>query len=52
MIENEVKILRKISHPNIMSLISDTDTKNLLFLVCEYVQGMILIEYFISNLYS
>ncbi|XP_045466039.1 serine/threonine-protein kinase GL21140 [Harmonia axyridis] len=39
MIENEVKILRKISHPNIMSLISDQDTKNLLFLVCEYVQG-------------
>ncbi|KAL3276351.1 hypothetical protein HHI36_011734 [Cryptolaemus montrouzieri] len=39
MIENEVKILRKINHPNIMSLITDQDTKNLLFLVCEYVAG-------------
>ncbi|CAG9856591.1 unnamed protein product [Phyllotreta striolata] len=39
MIENEVKILRKVSHPNIMSLIADADTKPVLFLVCEYVSG-------------
>lgn len=39
MIENEVKILRKVNHPNIMSLIAEQDTKNLLYLVCEYVAG-------------
>ncbi|XP_056640231.1 serine/threonine-protein kinase GL21140 [Diorhabda sublineata] len=39
MIENEVKILRKVDHPNIMSLITDADTKNILYLVCEYVTG-------------
>lgn len=39
MIENEVKILREVCHPNIMSLVDEQDTKNLLFLVCEYVPG-------------
>lgn len=39
MIENEVKILRKVNHSNIMSLIAEQDTKNLLYLVCEYVAG-------------
>jgi doublecortin-like kinase 1/2 len=39
MIENEVKILRQISHPNIMSLIAEQDTKTMLYLVCEYVKG-------------
>lgn len=39
MIENEVKILRMINHPNIMSLIEDHDAKNMLYLVCEYVAG-------------
>ncbi|CAH1105571.1 unnamed protein product [Psylliodes chrysocephalus] len=39
MIENEVKILRKVNHQNIMALIADSDTKNILFLVCEYVSG-------------
>lgn len=39
MIENEVKILRKVNHPNIMSLIAEQDTKNMLYLVCEYVAG-------------
>ncbi|XP_074029199.1 serine/threonine-protein kinase GL21140 [Leptinotarsa decemlineata] len=39
MIENEVKILRKVHHPYIMSLIEETDTKNMLYLVCEYVKG-------------
>lgn len=39
MIENEVKILRRINHPNIMSLIAEQDTKNMLYLVCEYVKG-------------
>ncbi|XP_076260456.1 serine/threonine-protein kinase GL21140 [Rhynchophorus ferrugineus] len=39
MIENEVKILRMVTHANIMSLIEDHDTKNMLYLVCEYVAG-------------
>lgn len=39
MIENEVKILRMISHPNIISLAEDHDTKTMLYLVCEYVAG-------------
>ncbi|VEN42549.1 unnamed protein product [Callosobruchus maculatus] len=39
MIENEVKILRKVNHPYIMSLIEEQDTKNMLYLVCEYVNG-------------
>uniref|UniRef100_A0A6P7FV37 non-specific serine/threonine protein kinase n=1 Tax=Diabrotica virgifera virgifera TaxID=50390 RepID=A0A6P7FV37_DIAVI len=39
MIENEVKILRKVDHPNIMSLVADADTKSILYLVCEYVTG-------------
>jgi serine/threonine protein kinase len=47
MIENEVKILRQISHPNIMSLIAEQDTKTMLYLVCEYVKGDYLI--FLQN---
>lgn len=39
MIENEVKILRKVNHPNIMALIAEQDTKRMLYLVCEYVAG-------------
>ncbi|XP_018564518.1 serine/threonine-protein kinase GM11705 isoform X1 [Anoplophora glabripennis] len=39
MIENEVKILRKVNHPNIMALIAEQDTKCMLYLVCEYVAG-------------
>ncbi|CAG9815807.1 unnamed protein product [Phaedon cochleariae] len=39
MIENEIKILRKVNHSNIMSLIAEADTKNMLYLVCEYVTG-------------
>ncbi|KAG5886685.1 hypothetical protein JTB14_007087 [Gonioctena quinquepunctata] len=39
MIENEVKILRKVNHPYIMSLIAEADTQKMLYLVCEYVTG-------------
>lgn len=39
MVENEVRILRKLEHPNIMRLIDEQDTKLMLFLVCEYVKG-------------
>ncbi|XP_018335068.1 serine/threonine-protein kinase GL21140 [Agrilus planipennis] len=39
MIDNEVKIMKKLNHPNIMSLISDEDTKTMLYLICEFVDG-------------
>ncbi|KAJ8940009.1 hypothetical protein NQ318_011953 [Aromia moschata] len=39
MIENEVKILRKVTHPNIMALIAEQDLKHMLYLVCEYITG-------------
>lgn len=39
MIENEVKILRRVNHSNIIQLIAEQDTKNLLYLVVEYVKG-------------
>lgn len=39
MIENEVKILRRVNHPNIIQLIAEQDAKNMLYLVVEYVKG-------------
>lgn len=39
MIENEVKILRRVNHPNIIQLIAEQDTKSMLYLVVEYVKG-------------
>ncbi|KAF5276882.1 hypothetical protein FQA39_LY06433 [Lamprigera yunnana] len=39
MVENEVRILRKLNHPNIMRLIEEQDTKPLLYLICELVKG-------------
>ncbi|XP_060526690.1 serine/threonine-protein kinase GD17699 [Cylas formicarius] len=39
MIENEVRILRTVNHPNIITLFGDHDAKNVLYLVCEYVSG-------------
>lgn len=40
MVENEVRILRQVKHPRIMSLIEEQDTKNMLFLVVELVKGV------------
>lgn len=45
MVENEVKILRKVNHPHIMSLIAEQDTKRMLFLVVELVKGILLYSY-------
>lgn len=39
MVENEVRILRKLGHPNIMKLIAEQDTKPMLYLVVELVKG-------------
>lgn len=44
MIENEVKILRRVNHPNIIQLIAEQDTKNMLYLVVEYVKGNLFIR--------
>ncbi|XP_065136861.1 serine/threonine-protein kinase DCLK1b isoform X2 [Paramisgurnus dabryanus] len=39
MIQNEVSILRKVKHPNIVLLIEEMDTYNELYLVMELVKG-------------
>lgn len=39
MLDNEVRILRKVNHPHIMSLIDEQDTKKMLYLVVELVRG-------------
>lgn len=38
MIENEVAILRRVNHPNIILLVEEFDTKDSLYLVMEYVK--------------
>lgn len=37
-IENEVAILRRVNHPNIILLVEEFDTKDSLYLVMEYVK--------------
>lgn len=37
--ENEVRILRKLNHPNIITLIAEQDTRPMLYLVVELVKG-------------
>ncbi|XP_045895465.1 serine/threonine-protein kinase DCLK1a isoform X3 [Micropterus dolomieu] len=39
MIQNEVSILRRVKHPNIVLLIEEVDTYNELYLVMELVKG-------------
>ncbi|KAL0973091.1 hypothetical protein UPYG_G00198840 [Umbra pygmaea] len=39
MIQNEVSILRRVKHPNIVLLIEEMDTNNELYLVMELVKG-------------
>ncbi|XP_050416467.1 serine/threonine-protein kinase DCLK1 [Patella vulgata] len=39
MIENEVSILRKVKHPNIILLVEEFDTRDSLFMVMELVKG-------------
>lgn len=38
MIQNEVAILRRVKHPNIVLLIEEVDTYNELYLVMELVK--------------
>lgn len=39
MVENEVRILRKLTHPNIIKLVDEQDTRPMLYLVVELVKG-------------
>lgn len=38
-IDAEVRVMKKLQHPQVMSLISDIDTKENMFLILEYVSG-------------
>jgi doublecortin-like kinase 3 len=38
MIENEVNILRRMQHSNIVSLVEDFETNNELYLVMEFLK--------------
>lgn len=43
-IDAEVRVMKKLQHPHIMSLILDVDTLENMFLVLEYVSGMCIYE--------
>ena len=43
-IENEISILKKLNHVNIMKLYDVIDTKNYLYLILEYIDGISLLE--------
>ncbi|KAM4026646.1 serine/threonine-protein kinase DCLK3 isoform 2-T2 [Anomaloglossus baeobatrachus] len=38
-IENEVKIIKLLSHPNIIKLLHDFETDNEIYLIMEYIKG-------------
>ena len=44
-IRNEVDVLTRLNHPNIMKLHEVYETSNSLYLVCEYLSGGSLIDY-------
>lgn len=52
MIENEVSILRRVKHPNIILLVEELDSVDELYLVMEFVKVRSLnhILYFLSFL--
>ncbi|CAN2389629.1 Serine threonine-protein kinase [Pristimantis euphronides] len=37
--ENEVKIIKLLSHPNIVALLGDIETENEIYLIMEYIKG-------------
>ncbi|XP_065667272.1 serine/threonine-protein kinase DCLK1 isoform X3 [Hydra vulgaris] len=49
MIENEILILRKISHPNIVKLFDEYETAKEIFLVMELVTGGDLFDAIVAN---
>lgn len=50
MIQNEVAILRRVKHPNIVLLIEEVDTYSELYLVMELVKVNFLVYYVVSKL--
>ncbi len=44
-IKNEISILKKINHENIMKMYEVIDTPNNLYLVLEYINGISLLQY-------
>lgn len=42
-IDAEVRVMKKLQHPQVMSLISDIDTKENMFLILEYVSGKLFV---------
>lgn len=44
-IKNEIQILSELNHPNLMHLYEVHESKNSLYLVCEYLNGGSLNEY-------
>lgn len=44
MIENELNILRKAIHPNIMKLVEDYRTKEFVYMVLEFYKVNIIIH--------
>ncbi|XP_069816463.1 serine/threonine-protein kinase DCLK3 [Dendropsophus ebraccatus] len=38
-IENEVRIIKLLSHPNIVKLLDDFETENEIYLIMEYIKG-------------
>jgi calcium-dependent protein kinase len=39
-IENEIKLMRRLSHPNIMRLEGVYETDNSIYVILEHLQGM------------
>jgi len=50
MIENELKILRKVKHPNIIKLVEEYRSKDSVYLIMEFLKVSNNIStYFIKN---
>lgn len=46
-IDAEVRVMKKLNHPHIMSLYKDIDTSQNMYLILEYVSGKTMFVYFI-----
>ena len=44
-LKNEIQILMDLQHPNILSLYEVHETKNSLYLVCDYLAGGSLCDF-------
>lgn len=44
-IDAEVRVMKKLNHPHIMSLYKDIDTLQNMYLILEYVSGKIVFSY-------